>query len=388
MDVFVKMQKRGVLPLPATFWIQLSSDMLREPIARIVRNWLLLGCIMVLFQVIIGGITRLTDSGLSITEWAVIQGALPPMNHEQWREAFEAYKQAARRQYESLHADMTLGEFKWIYFWEYLHRNWARLMGLVFAIPFFYFWRRNMLPRWLMRRLGVVIALAAVVATFGWVMVKSGLNDDTRTWVSAYKLIVHLGLAVLLFGYLLWTWFLAVFPKGTLPPIKELAEERRLARWFIALLFLQILLGGLMAGMRAGLVFPHFPVFIRMEAFLKLLAESPHWSLDYFLNYEPSSFIKGTVQLLHRVVAWGLLVLGGLFAFKVRRSKEEALLVKGANLLVILLIMQFLLGILTVVNSIGRIPIALGVLHQGMALLLLGGALFISYVFGMKKEGM
>ncbi len=359
-----------------------------DPLARSVRNWLLLGCIMVLFQVVIGGITRLTDSGLSITEWAVIQGTLPPLNTEQWEEAFEAYKQAARRQYVALHADMTLGEFKWIYFWEYLHRNWARLMGLVFAIPFLYFWIRKMLPPWLMRRLGVVIFLAAVVATFGWVMVKSGLNDDTRTWVSAYKLIIHLGLAVLLFGYLLWTWFLAAFPGERNFQGEHLRSERRLARWFIALLFLQILFGGLMAGMRAGLVFPHFPVFVRMEGFFQLFAEKPHWSLDYFLNYEPSTFIKGAVQLVHRITAWGLLLLGVLFTWRVWRGNGEKLLVKGANWLVILLIIQFLLGVFTVINSIGRIPIAFGVLHQAVALLLLGAALFVSYVFGMKKSSM
>jgi len=175
-------------------------------VRRVVRWWLVVGLVMVFFQVFIGGVTRLTDSGLSITEWAVIQGTLPPLNAGEWDVAFEKYKVSAKRQYESLHGDMTMSEFKVIFFWEYFHRLWARLMGFVFIIPFFYFLYKKWMPGWLLKRLGVVILLASAAATFGWIMVASGLNEDNRTWVSAYKLMTHLGIATVLFGYLFWTW--------------------------------------------------------------------------------------------------------------------------------------------------------------------------------------
>ena len=173
---------------------------------KVVQVWLLIGVIMVFVQIVVGGITRLTDSGLSITEWAVIQGTIPPLNEAEWTAAFEQYKTAAKKQFESLHANMSLSEFKIIFFWEYIHRLWARLMGLVFLFPFLYFLWKKYLPKWLVKRLGVVIALAALEALMGWIMVKSGLNEDTRTWVSAYKLVAHLSIATILLGYLFWTW--------------------------------------------------------------------------------------------------------------------------------------------------------------------------------------
>ena len=126
---------------------------------------------MIFFQVVIGGITRLTDSGLSITEWAVIQGTIPPLNEAEWEEAFDMYKEMAKKQYESIHADMTISGFKFIYFWEYLHRLWARLMLMVFLFPFFYYLYKKWLPKWLVKDLGIVIFLASLAAIFGIIMV-------------------------------------------------------------------------------------------------------------------------------------------------------------------------------------------------------------------------
>jgi len=232
------------------------SNAAQTKIAKSVQLWLFTGLILVFFQVFIGGVTRLTDSGLSITEWAVIQGTLPPMNEVEWELAFDKYKVAAKRQYEALHGDMTLSEFKFIYFWEYFHRLWARMMGFIFLFPFLYFLYKKMLPKWLIKRLAVVILLAMLAAVFGWIMVASGLHNDNRTWVSAYKLMIHLAIATILFAYLFWTYLLASKPPGEL---RDQTSLKRLAQSLIALIFVQILFGA-----ESGNDSPVFPHFGRM----------------------------------------------------------------------------------------------------------------------------
>jgi cytochrome c oxidase assembly protein subunit 15 len=356
----------------------MHNDTINAPLPKPVRMWLLVGVIMVFFQVIIGGVTRLTDSGLSITEWAVIQGTIPPLNEAEWQVAFEDYKTAAKKQYESLHADMTMGEFKMIYFWEYVHRLWARLMGFVFLIPFLLFLWKQWLPRWLLRRLAVVIGLAALAAVFGWVMVASGLNNDTRTWVSAYKLIIHLAIAAALFGYLFWTWLRSIQPVTkdySLVSLKQLG-------WTVAVvLFIQIIFGGLMAGMRAALIHPHFPVFIEGERLWSALAATTEAGFEQMVDYEPHRFVKAIVQLLHRSVAWLLAALTVFFYLKVKKFPASSRLTFGSGLLITVLISQFLLGIYTVINSVGRVPLVLGALHQAGALVLLAALLFVNYQF-------
>ncbi len=339
---------------------------------------------MVFFQVVLGGITRLTDSGLSITEWAVIQGAIPPMNEAEWQEAFEQYKQAARRQYEVLHRDMSLREFKFIYFWEYLHRLWARLMGVVFVLPFLWFVWKGMLPRWLLRRLGIVILLASLAAVFGWIMVKSGLHNDQRTWVSAYKLVIHLFIATLLFAYLFWTWLLAARP-----PVASFSARGRLRRYvwvLVGFVVVQIALGGLMAGMRAGLVHPHFPVFVRGSAFWQALTDTSelHWA--HLIDYEPARAIKALVQLLHRAVAWLLVGLAVWWHVQLKRWAGPTLLVRRSRWFYGMLGVQFGLGVLTIVNCIGRVPVFWGVVHQGGALLTLAAVLLLAYSLRSDKE--
>lgn len=359
-------------------------------IKRPVRIWLLIGVVMVFFQVVIGGVTRLTDSGLSITEWAVIQGTLPPLNQGEWQEAFEMYKVAAKKQYETLHADMTLAEFKVIFFWEYFHRLWARTMGFVFIIPFLYFLfkerqaKRNAskeqgswMPKWMLRRLGVVIGLAMLAATFGWIMVASGLNNDTRTWVSAYKLVAHLSIATVLFGYLFWTWLRAQQPVSI---DGHLVDLKRFAWIFTGLLAVQIAFGGLMAGMRAGLVHPHFPFFVQGQVLLNALNSSAINTAD-IVNYESGLAIKAWVQLLHRGMAWVLLIAGFVYARKTLGATISKKLRIANILLITVLITQFILGILTVINSIGRIPLFYGAMHQAVALILLAVMLFNNYQY-------
>jgi len=351
----------------------IDTNNINRMVSKSVRIWLFIGVVMVFMQIMIGGITRLTDSGLSITEWAVIQGTIPPLNHKDWLEAFDKYKIAAKKQYESIHADMTLSEFKVIYFWEYFHRLWARTLGFVFLFPFLYFMGKKKIPRWLLRRLGITIGLAILVATFGWIMVASGLNDDQRTWVSAYKLVGHLCLASLLFGYLVWTWLMAGRKTN---PLKENTGTGKLYRlgWLIlVVLIVQIIFGGLMAGMRAGLVHPYFPMFVEGE---NLSAVFKQKNLD-FLNYEASAYVKMVVQIMHRTTAYLLTGMILFFFVRLRKLKLSRELKRGNYLLLVMIAVQFLLGVLTIINCFGKVPVLYGSLHQGGAFILFGILLFV-----------
>ncbi len=349
-------------------------------VPRPVRTWLFIGVVMVFFQIVIGGVTRLTDSGLSITEWKIIQGTIPPLNQAEWQTAFDQYKVAARKQYETLHAGMTLGEFKVIFFWEYFHRLWARLMGFVFLFPFLFFLWKKWLPAWMVRRLGVVIGLAVLAAVFGWIMVRSGLNNDTRTWVSAYKLMTHLGIATALFGYLYWIWLRAAQP---LPTDGGQAKLRRLGWTVAVILCIQIAFGGLMAGMRAALIHPHFPVFIEGSAFWNALVAGA--APGHLLDYEPSTFPKVVVQILHRGMAWVLVALAFLFFWRIQKQGGSERLRTSSRVFISFLVVQVLLGILTIVSSVGRVPVLWGALHQATALILLAALLTVNYQFRVDK---
>ena len=175
----------------------------KDQINKVIKIWLSIGIIMVFMQVVFGGITRLTGSGLSITKWEIIIGTVPPLNAAQWEEAFDLYKETP--QYQKINQGMEMKQFKFIYFWEFFHRLWARTMGFVFLFPFLYFLFTGKLSKVLIKDLEIVILLAVVVASIGWIMVASGLIN--RPWVNAYKLTMHLCLALLLFGYLLWTTY-------------------------------------------------------------------------------------------------------------------------------------------------------------------------------------
>jgi cytochrome c oxidase assembly protein subunit 15 len=352
-------------------------------IKRPVRIWLFIGLVMVFFQVVIGGVTRLTDSGLSITEWAVIQGTLPPMNAAEWDEAFEVYKVAAKKQFETLHADMTMSEFKVIFFWEYFHRLWARTMGFVFLFPFLYFLYKKWIPKWLLKKLGIVIGLAALAATFGWIMVASGLNDDKRTWVSAYKLASHLSIATALFGVLFWTWLKAVQPQTS---DFQFINLKKASRNIIILICIQIIFGGLMAGMRAGLIHPSWPFFVDGGRLMSALSATSEANIEGIVDYESGIFMKGIVQVLHRLTAYVLAIMIGLFYFKVRKMNISLRLRLGNNLMFGMLIVQFILGVLTIINCLGKVPLFYGAVHQAGALILLIFALFVNYQFQNPSE--
>lgn len=337
----------------------------------IVKWWLVIGVIMIIGQIVIGGITRLTGSGLSITKWEIVTGTLPPMNANQWEAEFDLYK--ATPQYEKINEGMSLGEFKFIYFWEYFHRLWARLMGFVFAIPFVIFWRKGWLDKPLMRRLGITVLLAAIVASFGWIMVASGLIE--RPWVNAYKLTMHLSLACILYAYLLWTVFKVFQPNPIGFPHLVL---KTWAKVITVLTAIQIILGGIMSGAKAGLFYPSWPD-MNGEWVPGVLKDGSMWNVENFVNYDATLFLPAFIQFTHRGVAYILTIMVLYFVWKLLKSSSNSIIHQAAYLLVSMLVIQVVLGILTVINCVGVIPVGLGVMHQAGAIMLLSTVLFVDY---------
>ncbi|MBC6995841.1 COX15/CtaA family protein [Neolewinella lacunae] len=340
---------------------------------RPVRLWLLVGLVMVVGQIVIGGITRLTESGLSITEWKPLSGAMPPMNAADWQSEFEKYR--ASPQFEKIFADISMDDFKFIYFWEWFHRQWARFMGLVFAVGFVVFWRKGWLGGPLMRRLGVVVLLAALAASFGWIMVASGLID--RPWVNAYKLTIHLSLGILLFSYLLWTILKVNYPQGRTFP------HTRVEKWIWPLnivLAAQLILGGIMSGAKAALPFPTWPD-MNGHFIPPVLKDAGMWTVENMVYYEATLFQPALIQFLHRLTAYALVIIVFAYLFQVFRAGLWRELSKVHTLLIILLITQVLLGIATVVSSQGQVPVGLGVAHQLGAILLVGTVVWLNHRF-------
>lgn len=299
-------------------------------------------------MVIIGGITRLTGSGLSIVEWKPVTGIVPPINSKDWEKEFEKYKQFP--QYQLMNYNMSLPEFKQIYFWEYLHRLLGRLIGIVFIIPFVAFYFKRWIPKKLMRSLVTIFLLGGLQGFAGWYMVKSGLNAIPH--VSHFRLAIHQGLALLLIGALFWT-------------VLSFSREKRLNRegpgilfnvTFVTLVLLasQISLGALVAGLKAGLSYTNFP-----------------WMGDSFfpsrdLIASESLFYNGALlQFIHRWLAFLVLICFIVLFFSTKPYPE---LHKKAKWLLALGGSQVTLGIITLLMSV---PVVLGVAHQFVAILIL-----------------
>ncbi len=341
-------------------------------ISATVKTWLILGLVMIFFQVVIGGVTRLTGSGLSITKWDIVTGTLPPLNSVEWNEAFDLYKDTP--QYKQINKGMSMSEFQFIYFWEYIHRLWARTMGFVFLIPFLFFLCTKRFSKKLLKQLVIVFFLAALVASLGWIMVASGLIE--RPWVNAYKLTMHLSLAFILYGYLLWTTFGVYFPN-----IKVI-NNTLLRRWGIvlfSLLALQIVLGGIMSGMKAGLSYPTWPD-MNGSYVPDLLLDSVEWNVDNFVDYDKNGFMPTFIQFFHRSTAYLLIIIGLWYFYKGFKLIKNTLFRRGLNMWITMLVIQISLGIVTVLNCRGSIPVDYGVLHQSGALLLLTAMLFINFL--------
>lgn len=334
-----------------------------EENAIAVRNWLWLVAALVFLMVVVGGATRLTESGLSIVQWKPVTGALPPLSQKEWLEAFEEYKQIP--QYKELFPDMDLAGFKYIYAWEWAHRLLGRLIGAVFALPLIWFWARGRLPRSTKPKLLGIFALGALQGGVGWWMVASGLVN--RVEVAQERLAIHLILAALIFSACLWV------AGGLGPRARSVVHEgagrlKATALAILALVFVQIFVGGLVAGLRAGLVNNTWPlmdgVFIPPADVL--------WRLEpIWINLVDNPI---TVQFFHRMIAYAIfaLALGHLIDASMNaegRARRGAIIVFGH------VVMQIALGVATLVliepPFAGTPHLLLALAHQaiGMAVL-------------------
>src|SRR5947199_5314622 len=342
-----------------------SDSVARTDAHRSVVAWLYVCCALVFAMVVVCGAPRLTHSGLSITEWQPIVGTLPPLTDAQWQETFAKYQLTP--EYRQVNSAMTLGEFKGIFWWEYLHRLLGRVIGLVFLIPFIWFtaWRR--VSRALALQLLGIFALGAAQGALGWYMVQSGLVDDPR--VSPFRLTAHLGLAVLIFAAMLWTALTLRSPLRAKSRVAAQRATRRLAFMFAALVFVMVLSGGLVAGIRAGFAYNTFPLMNGRIVPAEIMLIEP-WYLNLFNN-------MATVQFDHRAVAWVLALAVPLLWSRVRASADAPARARsGANLLLGLLALQVTLGVCTLILVV---PLPLAAAHQAGALLLFAAALNLAH---------
>jgi cytochrome c oxidase assembly protein subunit 15 len=325
------------------------TSFLRSNRSRAVAVWLFAVAALVLAMVVVGGSTRLTGSGLSITEWRPVTGAVPPLSPADWQAEFSRYQQIP--QYQQLNRGMTLAQFKGIYWWEWTHRLLGRLVGVAFFAPFLVFVLRREIPRRLLLRLGGLFLLGGLQGLVGWWMVASGLAG--RVYVAPERLMIHLGLAFALLGALVWTaldaW--AGWARQTLP-----SPWGRRALWLVGLIFLQVLLGALVAGNHAGLVYNDWPL---MNG--RLLPDA-YAGPDLWATLAHS---QGATQFHHRLVAYLLLVAVLAFGAAAWRSRELAPDAKRLALAVTgAVVLQAALGVATL---IAVVPFGLAMAHQVMA---------------------
>jgi len=328
---------------------------------------------MLIGQVILGGITRLTGSGLSITRWDIVSGIIPPLNAAQWDEAFNLYKQTP--QFLKINKYFSLEDFKFIYFWEYAHRLWVRILGFIFLIPFIIFTLGKQINFYLIKRLFLVVFFTALTASAGWIMVQSGLID--RPWVNAYKLTLHFILAVLSIAAMVKTIADVYNFKD-----KNLNVNTKLLVGVLFITLIQMIFAGLMSGMKAGLFYPTWPD-MNGRFIPEVLLNPANWNSVNLTNYDSFVFAPALVQFVHRALAYILLLLTALMYFKFR-VKVNRLSKFWLDTSSVLLLIQLLLGILTLINIEAGIPLVYGVLHQLVGILFFISLLFL--FFSLRKK--
>lgn len=333
-----------------------SNEKHPDAARRQVALWLFAVAALVFIMVVVGGLTRLTESGLSITEWKPVTGALPPFGDKAWDEAFAAYKQIP--QYELVNKGMSLAEFKEIFWWEWSHRFLGRFIGFAFFVPFVWFLVTRRVTRDMAPRLAFMFVLGGAQGALGWWMVKSGLTH--RIDVSQYRLTAHLGLATFIYGYMFWV-ALALWRNA--PRVDVSARLRKASLWLVGLVFVQMLLGAFVAGLKAGYIYNTWPLI--NGAFIPegLFAHEVWWR-NFFENML-------TAQFDHRMVAYLLTGLVGWHWFAVRRSGDR-LAMQSAGWLALAVAGQVALGIWAL---LWVVPIPLGAAHQAGALVVLTAAL-------------
>lgn len=349
----------------------------KDKSVRLVANWVLLGIIMLIVQVLLGGVTRLTGSGLSITEWKPIMGALPPANTTEWQAAFEQYKQIA--QYKYLNQHFTLDDFKFIFFWEWFHRQWARLIGVAFLIPFVYFLVKGYIKKWMVMPLVILFLLGVAQGFVGWIMVQSGLNENDL-YVSHIRLAAHFIAAMILIGYAVVFWL-----KLKLVPGQFVADVtlRNAAIVIVLLLLVQLTYGAFMAGMKAGTAAATWPDI-----------NGSYWPDRMFANgfLHDAVHNKIAVHFIHRNLAYLLLIVIGWWWYAARRVKSSPVFFRYNNWSMWLMLAQVVLGIFTVLtadsiilNRFGQFE-WLALLHQLVGMLLLLNFTALVYICSRTKQ--
>ena len=339
---------------------------------------------MIIIQIILGGITRLTDSGLSITEWKPILGSVPPMNEVEWQKAFEKYKQIA--QFKHLHSYFSLEDFKSIYFWEWLHRNWGRLIGIVFIIPFIIFLKQKRIDRSLIKPMIILFLLGGLQGAIGWIMVQSGLNEE-NLYVSHIRLSIHFLAAVLLLVYVFWLALKLLIPKEksiSLPSLKKFTIV------ILVILVIQLAYGAFMAGLKAAPAAPTWP-----DINGRYLLESREIYTYNYDNYTLGEALVNNrivVQFIHRNLAYLIFILVLAWTIKASKFRQNNLFSKLKWWPMIFVFTQLLLGIASVLTSPQKIPMKWGIfewsalLHQLVAMLFLLSLVFVLYVLSSNKK--
>ncbi|WP_338356864.1 COX15/CtaA family protein [Yeosuana marina] len=326
--------------------------------------WLLTGCLLIFVMVVVGGITRLTHSGLSISNYKLISGVIPPSNDIEWQAAFDLYKQYP--EYQKLNNHFNLQDFKDIYFWEWLHRVIGRFIGVVFLLPFLYFLATKQLSKATIKKAIILLGLGAFQGFMGWYMVKSGLVDNPD--VSHYRLAAHLMTAFITFAYTLWVALDLIFPTK-----KEInIALRNFIRLALAVLLLQIIYGAFVAGLDAGFIHNHWP----------MMSEGKFIHETVFIEQHPwyKNFIEGKsgVQFVHRMVAYLVVIFIIAIWQKTRKITLTIMQKRGVNALLIMVGIQFILGVFTILY---QVPVWLGVAHQVGAFFLLSAMIFTLHRF-------
>ena len=319
---------------------------------RSIVIWLYIIMFMVFCMVLIGGITRLTDSGLSMVDWRPIMGAIPPLTEAQWLETFEAYRQYP--EYKLINKGMSLSDFKFIFFWEYFHRLFGRLIGIAFFFPFVYFTVKKKFSSSMFKKLCVAFVLGGMQGLMGWYMVKSGLVNKPD--VSHLRLCAHLSLAFIIIGYIYWLTLELKFKASN----NQLTKSFKPLFIFFIILCIQIMYGAFVAGLDAGLTYNTFPLMGR-----NFLPKDMFFMQPVLINLIENS---GTIQFVHRTIGWILFAMGIYFFVKANQS-ENFQLKKGFKMLGVIVVLQFILGVSTLVMFV---PISLASMHQiGACILLL-----------------
>lgn len=328
---------------------------------RAIAFWLISIAMIIYAMVILGGVTRLTGSGLSMVEWDPIMGIIPPLTEQEWQDTFEKYKQFPEYQKKNMHMD--LGGFQEIFIFEYAHRVLGRLIGLAFLIPFIFFLARRQIRAGLAPRLITMFVLGGLQGLLGWYMVKSGLNHDPH--VSQYRLAAHLSMAILIYSYILWVAWGLLHPSAENSWIRGIDPLRRLTLTGVVLVCLMILSGAFVAGTRAGLGYNTFPSMNGYFIPPGLFDMSP-----FYLNFVEN---RTTIQFDHRMLAYVLILYMPFLWYRAQKFSLSPRTRMAFHIMLVLFILQITLGITTLIYEV---PVSLGAAHQGGALLVLTSVLY------------